>query len=255
MARPVPPQVIPRPPSWRPGRAAPWADLEKDQRVDIAVQRVLEALEAAGQRGTVPDEPAGPDGIFETAAMLGESGVLDVRRPNSAVLAVLFEEAGEARLVFTRRSTALRTHRGEVSFPGGRLELGEDAAAGALREAFEEVQLDPSKVTVVGWIHPVMTLVSASLIQPILATLAGRPDLTASPSEVERVFDVSLAELADPEIFHEERWSIPGRDIPDSDDNSFPVWFFEVAGEMIWGATARMLYELLSVVLVGTERD
>jgi 8-oxo-dGTP pyrophosphatase MutT (NUDIX family) len=254
MARPVPPQVIPRPPSWRPGRAAPWADLAKSQRVGIVVQRVLDSLETASQRGMVPEEP-GPDGIFETAAMLGESAVLDVHRPNSAVLAVLFEEAGEARLVFTRRSTALRTHRGEVSFPGGRLELGEDAAAGALREAFEEVQLDPSKVTVVGWIHPVMTLVSASLIQPVLATLAGRPDLTASPSEVERVFDVSLAELADPDIFHEERWSIPGRDVPGSDDNSFPVWFFEVAGEMIWGATARMLYELLSVVLVGAEPD
>lgn len=253
MSRPVPPQVIPRPPSWRPGRPAPWADLAKAQRVGIAVQRVLDAFEAAGQRGTVPEEP-GPDGIFEATAMLSESTVLDVRRPNSAVLAVLFEEAGEARLVFTRRSTALRTHRGEVSFPGGRLELGEDAAAGALREAFEEVQLDPSTVTVVGWIHPVMTLVSASLILPVLATVAGRPALTASPSEVERVFDVSLAELADPDIFHEERWSVPGREIPGSDDNSFPVWFFEVAGEMIWGATARMLYELLSVVLIGTER-
>ena len=83
--------------------------------------------------------------------------------------------------------------------------------------------------------------------------MAERPDLTASPAEVERIFDVSLAELADPDIFHEERWSIPGREIPGSEDNSFPVWFFEVAGEMIWGATARMLYELLSVVLVGPE--
>ena len=94
------------------------------------------------------------DGIFGPTVMLDESTVLDVVRPNSAVLAVLFEEAGEAHLVFTRRSTALRTHRGEVSFPGGRLERGEEAAAGALREAFEEVQLDPSTVTVVGWIHP-----------------------------------------------------------------------------------------------------
>ena len=93
-----------------------------------------------------------------------------------------------------------------------------------------------------------MTMVSASLIQPVLATVAGRPDLTASPAEVERVFDVSLAELSDPDIFHEERWSIPGREIPGSDDNSFPLWFFEVSGELIWGATARMLYELLTVV-------
>jgi 8-oxo-dGTP pyrophosphatase MutT (NUDIX family) len=224
----------------------------KTQRVGLGIPRVLEALGAADQLGAAPDEP-GLDEIFGATVMLNESTVLDVSRPNSAVLAVMFEELGEARLIFTRRSSSLRTHRGEVSFPGGRLELGEDAKAGALREAFEEVRLDPATVTVVGWIHPVMTMVSASLILPVLATLSGRPDLTASPAEVERIFDVSLAELADPDIFHEERWSIPGREIPGSDDNSFPVWFFEVAGEMIWGATARMLYELLSVVLVGME--
>jgi 8-oxo-dGTP pyrophosphatase MutT (NUDIX family) len=214
---------------------------------------MVQALQAAGQIGPVPSE-LGPDGIFGATVMLNESAAFDVRRPNSAVLAVCFEEGGDARLVFTRRSTALRTHRGEVSFPGGRIEQGENAVAGALREAFEEVDLDPSTVNVVGWLHPVMTMVSASLIQPVLATVAGRPDLTASPAEVERVFDVSLTELADPEIFHEERWSIPGRDIPGSDDNSFPIWFFEVSGEMIWGATARMLYELLSVVLVAPDR-
>ncbi len=103
----------------------------------------------------------------------------------------------------------------------------------------------------VGWIHPVLTMVSGSLIMPVLATVATRPHLVASPHEVERVFDVSLAELADPEIFHEERWSIAGRIIPGTADNSFAVWFFEVAGEMIWGATARMIHELLSIVLTG----
>ena len=73
----------------------------------------------------------------------------------------------------------------------------------------------------------------------------------ASPHEVERVFDVALAELADPTIFHEERWQVPGRIIPGSPDNSFAVPFFEVSGELIWGATARMLYELITIVLTG----
>jgi hypothetical protein len=68
---------------------------------------------------------------------------------------------------------------------------------------------------------------------------------------VERVFDVSLHELADPSIFHEERWGFPGRIIPGSNDNTFAVWFFEVEGEMIWGATARMIHELLSIVLLS----
>ena len=60
-----------------------------------------------------------------------------------------------------------------------------------------------------------------------------------------------MSELADPAIFHEERWHIPGRRIPGSADDSFPVWFFETSGEMIWGATARMIHELLYVVLLG----
>ena len=97
----------------------------------------------------------------------------------------------------TRRSTELRTHQGQVSFPGGRLDAGEDTTAAARREAQEEVGLDPSLVTIVGWLHPLMTLVSSSLIQPVLATLARRPHLVPNPTEVERVFDVSLAELAD----------------------------------------------------------
>jgi hypothetical protein len=104
-------------------------------------------------------------------------------------------------------------------------------------------------VTTEGWIHPVLTVVSGSLIMPIVASVPGRPHLVASPAEVERVFDASLRDLADTENFHEERWRVAGRRIPGTTDDSFNVWFFEVEGEMIWGATARMIHELLSVVL------
>ena len=240
--------MIPRPADWRPGGPPPWADVSAERRASIGLTRVLAALAAAGQSGPVPDD-VGNDAIFEAPAV-GEVPAAP-RRINSAVLAALFDEDGEARAVFTRRSVDLRTHQGQVSFPGGRIEPGEDPTAAALREAFEEVDLDPALVTTVGWLHPLQTMVSASFILPVLATLAGRPQLQPNPSEVERIFDVSLAELADPAIFHEERWRIPGRIIEGSEDNSFPVWFFEVAGEMIWGATARMLYELLSIVLAG----
>ncbi len=207
---------------------------------------MLDALEAAGQAGAVPAD-VGKDGIFE-APVVGEMPA-PLHDVNAGVLAAAFEEQGEARLVLTRRSTGLRTHQGQVSFPGGRLEEGEDAVAAALREAFEEIDLDPCLVTTVGWLHPVLTMVSSSFILPVLGTVEDRPHLVASPNEVERIFDVSLAELADPAIFHEERWRIPGRVIAGSSDDSFPVWFFEVSGELIWGATARMLYELLSLVL------
>jgi 8-oxo-dGTP pyrophosphatase MutT (NUDIX family) len=138
-----------------------------------------------------------------------------------------------------------------VSFPGGRLDEGEDPPSAALREAYEEISLDPAQVTTEGWIHPVLTVVSGSLIMPIVASVPSRPHLVASPAEVERVFDVSLRDLADLENFHEERWRIAGRTVAGTTDDSITVWFFEVEGEMVWGATARMIHELLSLVLVA----
>ena len=129
---------------------------------------------------------------------------------NAAVLAVLFEEAGEARLILTRRSSRLRSHRGEVSFPGGRLDPGEDPRPPRCGRPTRRSRSNPAQVTIEGWIHPVMTVVSGSLIMPIVASVPARPHVVASPAEVERVFDVSLRDLADPEIFHEERWRIPG---------------------------------------------
>ena len=250
MPRPVPPQVIPRPPTWRPGAPAPWADIPVAQRTGIGVERVLHALDSLGQRGPVPDDIGG-DAVLGGATVVSESEVPAVDRVNAGVLAALFEESGEARLILTRRSSGLRTHRGEVSFPGGRLDAGEGPAEAARREAYEEIDLDPALVTIVGWLHPLTTMRSPALIMPVIATLPARPQLVASPGEVERVFDVALAELADPAIFHEERWQIPGRTIPGSADNSFAVRFFEVSGEMIWGATARMLSEFISIVVTG----
>ena len=232
---------------WRPGGPPPWGDVAPARRTSIGLARVLAALDAAGQGGPAPAD-VGLDAIFE-APVVGEIPA-PPQAVNAGVLAPLFEEDGEARVVLTRRSDDLRTHRGQVSFPGGRVDEGEDAHAAALREAHEEVGLDPGLVTAVGWLHPVLTMVSASFILPVLGTLAERPHLVANPTEVERIFDVSLAELADPAIFHEERWRIPGREIAGSEDGSFPVWFFEISGELIWGATARMLYELLRIVLL-----
>lgn len=250
MARPVPSQVIPRPATWVEGDQAPWAALSAAERTGIGVGRVLAGLSAHGQLGQIPEDVGiGIANDLGSPVEIDESS-LPRTRPNAAVLAVLFEEAGEARLILTRRASSLRSHRGEVSFPGGRLDPGEDATHAALREAYEEIALNPAEVTMEGWIHPVMTVVSASLISPLVATVPSRPHVVASPAEVERVFDVPLRDLAGPEIFHEERWSFPGHPVPGSPDGSFPVWFFEVEGELIWGATARMIHELLRVVLL-----
>jgi 8-oxo-dGTP pyrophosphatase MutT (NUDIX family) len=235
--RETPRLPLPRPAQHRPGAPAPWSDLPAEQRRGLGLERVVEAV---GQTppGSVLPEPWPP--------------VLVEGRPPrpAAVLVPLFEESGETRVVLTVRSSSLRSHRGEVAFPGGRLEAGEHVVDAALREASEEVGLDPATVTVVGQLTTRTTAVSYSTMTPVVATLPGRPRLAARPAEVDRTFDVALADLLADGVFHEELWAVPGRmGAGGIVGGEFPVWFFAAGGETIWGATARALVELCCVVL------
>jgi 8-oxo-dGTP pyrophosphatase MutT (NUDIX family) len=239
------PQTIPRPSEGnvRPGRPAPWHGVPAGRRSGITLDVLLERLDAAG-RNLALTEP--PDPVDELSGMPQStaSGLAD-----SAVLVAVFEREGEARIILTRRSGHLRRHRGEVSFPGGRLDAGESAVDGALREAHEEVGLDPALVTPVAWLHALATLASGSLIRPIVATLGAEPLLVAQPTEVERAFDVSLADLLEDGAFREERWRRPSPRGGADAEGFFPIYFYDVAGETIWGATARILTELCCIAV------
>jgi len=230
---------ITRPPVHRQGDAAPWAVLPPEQRRPIPLERVRAAL--------ADDRSVNPGPAVELWRTV--SGVRPPHRP-AAVLVPLFEEEGEARVILTVRSDRLRSHQGEVAFPGGRLDGAESVIEGALREAEEEVSIDPSTVTVIGELTAMPTVSSNTVMTPVIGILGSRPDLVANPGEVERVFDVALSELAADGVFHEEWWSVPERSeasgIPDGE---FPVWFFELAGETVWGATARTLVELVCLVV------
>ncbi len=231
---------IPRPPDAAPGRPAPWADLAPSRRRGLGLRALRAALDAAGRSLDVPP----PDPLDELS---GLDAATSARLRDSAVLLAVFEEGGEGRVVLTRRADTLRRHRGEVAFPGGRLEPGEAPLAAALREAHEEVALDPRAVLPIGWLRPIVTFASGSIIRPYVGVLDGRPTLRAQPEEVERCFDVALCELLDDGVFREERWRRPTPRVLDG-DGTFPIFFFEVAGETVWGATARILTELCSLV-------
>jgi len=215
-------QRIPRPFNARLGGPPPWADLPADLRRPT-VADVRKALDGLGPPVPSPREAAGIPA-----------------RP-SAVLAPLYEQDDLATVVLTRRTWALRTHQGEMSFPGGRIESGETPVDGALREAKEEVDLDPSTVEIVGELDHLSTVSSMSFIVPFVGLLPGRPDICPNPDEVEAVVHVSLAELADPAIFREERWTFPG-----GDERS--IYFFELVGDTVWGMTAALLRQLLGIV-------
>jgi 8-oxo-dGTP pyrophosphatase MutT (NUDIX family) len=225
-------QQIPRPARVRLGAAPPWADLPVDRRRGIGLAEVEAALARRGPSVPVP----------ATSPQVELPGLDRAGNRPAAVLCALFEEEGEARVILTRRSSRLRSHTGEVSFPGGRLDPDEMPVAAALREASEEVGLDPEAVEILGQLSPLSTYSNQSTITPFVGVLGGRPALHPNPAEVERAFDVSLAELASDDVYHQELWELPGvgwREIN----------FFDLVGDTVWGATARMLRELLVLVL------
>jgi 8-oxo-dGTP pyrophosphatase MutT (NUDIX family) len=165
----------------------------------------------------------------------------------SAVLAGLYEEIagdGQPRVVLTRRSKRLRSHSGEVSFPGGRQEPGEALWVTALREAAEEISLDPSFVMHLGELDHLRTVSSRSWIVPYVAEITDPhvviPTLQAAPDEVELVLHVGLHELLEQDVFREELWTFG--------EFTRPVFFFEIEGDTVWGATAAMLRNLLSII-------
>jgi 8-oxo-dGTP pyrophosphatase MutT (NUDIX family) len=165
----------------------------------------------------------------------------------SAVLAPVYEHNGEAVVVLTRRAQHLRSHRGEVSFPGGGQEPGEDLRVTALREAQEEVGLDPDAVEVIGQLDHLQTVTSASFIVPYVGILPGRPELVPNPHEVELVLHVPLAELLAEGVYHAERWGLAPLDRE--------LAFFELVGDTVWGATGAMLRNLLTLVTTGRPRE
>ncbi len=158
------------------------------------------ALAARAERGEVP---------APLDVTLGELPFYGDTRP-AAVLCLLFDHDGEANVVLTRRADHLPSHGGEVSFPGGRMRPGEPPLQAALREANEEVGLQTGSVDVIGALTPLTTRRSPALVYCFVGRFegpnAGGQVLRADSSEVDRIFWVALARLAENGVYHEEIW-------------------------------------------------
>lgn len=172
----------------------------------------------------------------------------------------LVRRAGGPTLLFTRRTDALKKHRGEIAFPGGHREPGEDARAAALREASEEVALEPGRVEVAGELddRPVIT---RFVVTPVVGLVAEPPPgFGRDAREVDEVFEVPLSRFLEPGVERFEWWhpsrlppGLPHRPLSDlgtedvdAESGAYKVWFFDVApNRVVWGLTARLVRDLL----------
>jgi 8-oxo-dGTP pyrophosphatase MutT (NUDIX family) len=196
------------------------------------ISRHLDPLDdqALGDREVRSDFDLNPDMPSEGRA--GEGGALTP----AAVLVGLVEREAGLSVILTRRADTLRRHTGQVAFPGGRCDPGETPWQTALREANEEIGLDPAAVSLAGMSTPYRTG-TGYLIAPVVGFV--RPDivLTASPDEVAHIFETPFGFLMDP-ANHEKRFY----DLPDGGRRHFYAMSWE--DQLIWGATAGMLRAL-----------
>jgi 8-oxo-dGTP pyrophosphatase MutT (NUDIX family) len=166
-----------------------------------------------------------------------EAAALDVHgRIDAAVLVPLFVSDGELHAVFTRRRDDLRRHAGEISFPGGRQDDDEsDLRLTALREAEEEIGLPPDAVELIGALQPTPTIATNYAVYPFVGLIEPGHDWKPSATEVAAVLELSLDDLRN----GYERQRMLRRGIP------FRTDVYVVGDNLIWGATARMLTDLL----------
>lgn len=158
----------------------------------------------------------------------------------AAVLLPLFEKNGEWHILFTKRTTHLNHHRGEISFPGGVCQP-EDASPleTALRETWEEVGIPPDQVTILGVLDDAYSIHNY-LVTPYVGIYPGACVLVPSTAEIDRIIEIPLDHLRQPTIFRSENWSWQGR--------TQPVHFFAYEGEEVWGLTAAILKQFLDLV-------
>ena len=170
-----------------------------------------------------------------------------IRRPESAggqarlggVLILFYCYQDELYLVLTQRREDLNNHAGQISFPGGKHEENESLQETAVREAYEEIGVNPARITILGQLTPLYILPSDFEVHPTVAWYSNgeRPTFLPSADEVAELLEVPLRHLFQPETRVEEKWQLHGHEMT--------VPFFAVNEHKVWGATAMMLSELV----------
>ena len=163
-------------------------------------------------------------------------------RPAAVLMAVLWHTASPTMLL-TRRAADLAHHAGQISFPGGKQEQSDASAVdAALREAYEEIGLPQQQVQVIGTLPRYLT-VSDFLITPVVALVPPPVSLVLQRSEVDEVFELPLSLALDTDAYRSEQVQHNSRQVE--------IKVLDYQGYRIWGATARMLYQLAHIMRGG----
>ncbi len=159
---------------------------------------------------------------------------------HAGALLLLYPLAGSLHFLLTRRAESVEAHKGQISLPGGAQEDGESLQATALREAFEEVGVDPAKVEMLGSLSPVYIPPSNFYLHPFVGYMARKPDYNAFAGEVAELIEMPLGDLLEAKAV-EEDWVIQGqpRRVP----------FYAFGPHKVWGATAMVLAEFAAALL------
>jgi 8-oxo-dGTP pyrophosphatase MutT (NUDIX family) len=185
-------------------------------------------------------ESAPGDPFLEYPARLMNAG--EQPRP-AAVLIPLLRENSTWHILFTRRNDDLPEHSGQVAFPGGRADPGDTSSEyTALREAFEEIGLQPKDVHVLGQLRKYLTITNY-LVTPVVGVIPWPYPLQLETCEVSRVFTIPLVWLMDPSN-HEER----PRQLSETGLPVNVIYFKHYDGELLWGASARLILALIRVL-------
>ena len=167
------------------------------------------------------------------------------RPRRAAVLVPIVDDGGPLRLLLTRRTEDLPTHAGQVAFPGGLVEPGEeDPVRTALREATEEIGLPEAAVEILGLLDDFPTSTDTVAVTPVVGMLRSVPPLQARAAEVARIFDIPVADL-----MQADRWTSREET---RGERRFSVYYFLHEGETLWGLSARVVLHLLEASDLGS---
>jgi 8-oxo-dGTP pyrophosphatase MutT (NUDIX family) len=158
----------------------------------------------------------------------------------AAGLLLLYPGAQGPSIPLTVRASGLKRHPGQVSLPGGATDPGETLAQAALREAHEEIGVDPANVRILGELTPVHVLVSGFTLHPIIGITGDRPSFKLDANEVEELIEVSVEDLQDASAIRQGTRTREGLAI------EYP--YFDLMGHQVWGATAMILGEFICVL-------